>query len=252
MPYFLNTIEAGQTIEVHKSFTKFTGKIERSGKSKTTPEQIEKINEINAQNKLTRIINANFAFGDYHIIATYKKDLRADPEQAKKEIKKFLRQLKAEYKKVGSELKYVQVTEYKNKVIHHHLIINNVKGQNITTIVRKLWTRGTTHFTPLDNTGQYKTLAEYLIKETAKTYKEKNGGQMQRYSCSRNLKKPVTKTKIVKSNRWAADPKPIKGYYIDMDTLHNGVNPFTGREYQRYTMIKIPPIQKRRGINDRA
>lgn len=241
MAYFKTTITAGKTIEVHKSFTKFEGKRKRSGNCDLSPEQIEKINELNAEAKLARKINANFTEGDFHLILTYKKELRPLPHQAKKNICEFMRNMRREYKKFGAEFKYIQVTEYETTAIHHHLVINDVEGQRIEKLVRSLWKFGGPKFVPLDHSGQYRELAEYLIKETARTHKKKDGGQMQRYSCSRNLINPKPKTKIIKrATSWQADPKPIKGYYIDQNTLHNGVNPFTGREYQRYTMIKIP------------
>ena len=51
---------------------------------------------------------------------------------------------------------------------------------------------------------------------------------------------PTPKTEIIKkAQRWAADPKPIKGYYIDKDTVYNGIDLFTGREYQKYTMVRL-------------
>jgi len=52
---------------------------------------------------------------------------------------------------------------------------------------------------------------------------------------------PAPKTEIVKkAKKWLPDPKPMKGYYIDKDTIYNGVDPFTGRAYQKYTMVRIP------------
>ena len=80
-----------------------------------------------------------------------------------------------------------------------------------------------------------------MIKETDKTFKEEDSGVKQRYSRSRNLIVPQPKTKVVKrSDTWNKNPKPKKGYYIDMDTLVNGVNKWSGREYQSYTMIQLP------------
>lgn len=241
MAYFKTTITAGKTIEVHKSFTKFNGKKAKGCDGSLSPEQIEKINELNAEAKLARKINANFTEGDFHLILTYKKELRPLPQQAKKNVSEFMRSMRKEYKKFGADFKYIQVTEYETTAIHHHLVINDVEGQRIEKLVRSLWKFGGPKFVPLDNCGQYRELAEYLIKETARTHKKKNGGQMQRYSCSRNLINPKPKTQIIKkANSWQADPKPLKGYYIDPKSLFNGVNPFTCREYQKYTMIKIP------------
>ena len=109
----------------------------------------------------------------------------------------FWRRLKAEYKKNGEELKYIVVTEYKNKAIHHHTIINNPDGMNVTKIIKALWD-GIPKVNPLWSDGQYKELAAYLIKETDQTFKEEDSGVKQRYSRSRNLIVPQPKTKVVK------------------------------------------------------
>lgn len=238
--YFKTTIKAGKTIEVYKSFRKRTGVIERGDRKKLTPEEMDKINQLNAERKLRIKINANFQEGDPFITLTYRKELRPTPEEAKKHITKFIAALRKYYRKQNKELKYIVVTEYENKAIHHHLIINDVA--EIAKMVCQLWMFGRPDFKYLDSTGQYKDLAAYLIKETSKTYKknrEEGKGHKQRYSCSRNLVMPEPKTQEVKANKWTADPKPIKGYYVDQDTIINGLDPFTGREYQRYTLVEI-------------
>lgn len=240
MPYYKTEIKAGKTIEVIKSYSKRIGVSKsRSEKEKPTAEEMEKVNQKNAEAKLRRLINANFGYGDYHLVLTYKKELRPTPAEAKDRITKFLRVMRREYKKQGEQLKYIVVTEYKNKAIHHHLIINGI-DLNINKLLRQCWEYGTPHITPLDDTGQYKELAAYFIKETSKTFKENDGGAKQRYSCSRNLTKPIKKTTLIKkAEKWLEEPKPKKGYYIDKDTVYNGVNPFNGRPIQYYTMIKI-------------
>lgn len=240
MGYFKTSIKAGATIEVQKSYTKRIGAPERGGREKPTPEEIEKVNQANAERNLRIKINANFKVDDPFITLTYRKDERPDPAGAKKNIKKLIDGLRKEYKKAGEELKYINVTEYQNKAIHHHLLINDIEGIDVSKAVRRLWPFGRPDFKYLDDTGQYKDLAAYLIKETSKTFKEHDDGHRQRYSCSRNLIMPSPKTEIIKkATRWAADPRPKKGYYIDQDTVYNGVDPFTGRQYQRYTMVKI-------------
>ncbi|MCI1959161.1 MAG: hypothetical protein LKJ25_06015 [Clostridia bacterium] len=243
--YYKFTTVAGKTIEVRKSYCKSSRPKKTNYENLSlSPEQIEKINEANAKRKATREINANFKGGDYHLVLTYKKELRPTPKFAKKYIKKFLRALRKEYKKIGSELKYFQVTEYKNKAIHHHLVINSVEGVSIDKVVNRLWNYGRVKFSILDDTGQYKQLAEYLIKETSKTFREKDGGQMQRWSCSKNLIIPKPKVEKINAKTWSDNPKPKKGYYIEKDSVYNGTNPFTGGIYQRYTMIKLPVGKK--------
>lgn len=241
MAYLMTTTKAGRTVEVLKSYTKRLGVKNKAGKAKPSPEEMAKINELNAERTLRLKLNANFGEDDLFATLTYHPSKRPDPAGAKKNIKKLIDRLRAEFKKLGTELKYINVTEYQNKAIHHHLIINHIEGADVAKIIRKLWGFGRPAFKFLDGTGQYKDLAAYLIKETAKSYKEHDGGHMQRYSCSRNLIMPEAKTRIVKkANRWLPDPKPIKGYYIDQDTIYNGVDPFTGKMYQRYTMILLP------------
>lgn len=238
--YFKTSVEAGTTIEVTKSYTKRVGVKVRGGKEKPTAEEIEKVNQMNAERTLRLKINNNFGVDDPFITLTYRKDERPAPEQAKKNIKKLIDGLRKEFRKVGVDLKWVCVTEYLNKAIHHHLLINHIEGQDVCKWVRRLWKYGRPDFKYLDDTGQYKDLAAYLIKETSKTYKAKDGAKKQRYSCSRNLVMPTPKTEIIrKAKKWLPDPKPIKGYYIDKDTVYNGVDPFTGRAYQKYTMVRI-------------
>lgn len=241
MPYIRTEVIAGRTIEVHKGYTKRIGDHRpRKGKEKPTPEEMEKVNQKNAETKLRRLINANFGGGDFHLVLTYKRENRPDPQKAKENIAKFIRTLRKEYKKIGAELKYIHVTEYKAAAIHHHLVINDVDNHNVSKLIRKLWEHGNPKFTPLDYSGQYKRLAEYLIKETSKTYKERDGGHLQRYSCSRNLIKPITKTTIIKKvEKWADTPRPKKGYYIDKESIENGLNLWNGRPFQRYTMIQL-------------
>ncbi len=242
LAYFKTTVRAGKTIEVTKSYTRRVGPPCRGGREKPTPEEMEKVNQRNAERKLRLKLNAHFAEDDIFTTLTYRKDERPTPEQAKKNIKKLIDSLRKEFKKLGVELKYINVTEYKNKAIHHHLVINHIEGKDVAKMIRRLWKFGRPDFKFLDGTGQYKDLAAYLIKETSKTYKENKengGGHKQRYSCSRNLDMPPSKTEIVRrAVRWLPEPKPIKGYYIDKDTVYNGVDPFTGREYQRYTMVE--------------
>lgn len=241
MGYFKTTVKAGATIEVTKSYTKRIGTKARGNKEKPTAEEMEKVNQMNAERTLRLKINANFGVDDPFITLTYRKEERPTPAGAKKNIKKLLDSLRKKYKTMGAELKYINVTEYQNKAIHHHIIIDHVEGVDVSKWVRQLWKFGRPDFKYLDDTGQYKDLAAYLIKETSKTYKgNDDGGHKQRYSCSRNLIMPTPKTEIIKkAQRWAADPKPIKGYYIDKDTVYNGVDPFTGREYQKYTMVRL-------------
>lgn len=170
MPYLLKTWKFKNSIEIEKVFS---GRYGRHGyhikKEKPTKEEVEKINERNAVNKLRRLIKFNFCEDDWHLVLTYKKNERPMPEEAREILKKFIRSMRTAYKKAGYELKYIHVTEYHNKAIHHHMVINNMP--EITNLVKKYWTCGRPNFSPLLEEYTYGDLAEYLLKETKKTYK---------------------------------------------------------------------------------
>lgn len=238
--YYKKWIKAGRTIAIHKTYKKRTGVAERGKKEKPTKEEMEKVNQCNAERKLTLLLNANYKDGDFHLVLTYYEKYCPTPLEAKEQIGAFIDNMRKAYKKMGTPFKYVHVTEYLNKRIHHHLVINNIEDKNVTKLIKSLWEYGNPKFVLLNTEGQYKNLAEYLIKETSKTYKEKKDkAHKQRYSCSRNLIRPKEKESIVKADKWLADPKPPKGYYVDLDTLENGIDKWTGREYQRYMLVQI-------------
>ena len=241
MPYIKKEYICGDVIEVEKTHTGRYGAPgqRRQKKKKPTREEVAKQNEINAVKKLRRKMNNNFDLGDYHLTLTYKKEIRPEPEGARKILSQFLKKLRAVYKKHGAELKYIVTTEYKRKAIHHHLVINNTELLNVTMHVARLWEHGRPKFTVLDDTGDYSRLADYFIKETGQSFREPDNPNKTRYSCSRNLKEPEVKKTILKARTWREDPKPKKGWYIVKDSFYEGVNPVTGYRYQYYTMRRI-------------
>lgn len=234
--------KAGATIEVIKCIPKGC----RAGERRTTPEEMKMSNMRQAARKLARKINANFKPGDWHVVLMYKKDNRPDLKQAQKNMKKLIDGLRDLYKKNGFILKYIHVTEYYKKAIHHHLIINNVNdGKKTTTeYIRELWKgdgKGSKQFIPLYEDGEYRRLADYLIKETEKTFRDEASPVRQRYSCSRNLINPKPQSRMRETKtRWKKEPKPRPGYYIDKESLYNGTDKL-GYPYQRYVMIKLNP-----------
>lgn len=236
------------TIDVEKTHSGKYGApgCKRQKKKKATPEDIERQNEWAAIKRLARKINANFIADDLHVVLTYRKEDRPNTEEAKKILKDFVDCLRKEYKKKKLPMKYVITTEYLNKAIHHHIIINNgiEHGVNTMSLIRELWAYGRPKYVPLDDSGDYKLLASYFIKETSKTFRDKNSHQGTRYSCSRNLIIPEPEVEVIEANTFSKTPKPYKGYYIDKNSIVEGINPVTGYRYQHYTMIKI---NKKRG-----
>lgn len=225
------------TIQVEKGHSVRRKEYSHQKKKNPTPEQMKIYNENQAARKLNRKICANFEAGDYHIVLTYKVENRLTEKESRKELKKFLNNLRSDYKKAGQDLKYIITTEWRHSAIHHHLIINHIRGS--TEMVRKRWTRGRPKFTPLDDTGDYIKLAEYFVKETQKERVNGREKGKQSYSCSRNLIIPKPKIERIHAKDFKDEPKPIKGYYIIKDSVVNGITPF-GYKFQYYTMAKIP------------
>ena len=241
MPYYMKTVIAGDTKEVSKIQSARYGRkgIPRNINIHSTPEAVEKVNYKHAEAKLRWLINSNFKFNDIHLVLTYQKGKRPSPQESKKYLEKFLRDLRALYRKQGQELQYISVTEYQNKAIHHHLVINSFDMRLITP----LWPYGRARPTFLDDTGQYGQLASYLIKETSKTYQLEDAPYGKRWNASRNLKQPEVSMEIVERGSWRKEPQATVGYYLEKDKIVNGISEITGYPYQFYSMVKI---QRRR------
>lgn len=85
-------------------------------------------------------------------------------------------------------------------------------------------------------------MADYLLKETEKTFR--SSPEKQRYACSRNLIDPKPEKRIRRTKSgWQKDPRPRKGYYIIQDSLYNGFDKL-GYPYQRYVMVKTDPKEE--------
>lgn len=220
----------------------------RGQRKKPTKEEMEKVNRRNKVKKAERMIKANFSSGDYWTTLTYKPEEKPlTMEAAKDDFQKFQRKLRTRYKKEGEELKYWAWIEIGKKGgIHVHLIVNRVQKTDL--LLAELWTKGKIHNELMyeDTDGGFKQLVQYATKEPGE--KNENGkpnGMKEKWeSHSRNLKEPEMKKEIMKAGTFRKGIKEPKGYYLDKDSLEEGVNPFTGFKYRRYTLIKIEEDKK--------
>ena len=247
MTYVEKQYRCGAVIEVVRYVPReYRKTLPKEERRKKTKEEIDKANAIQAKQKLVRKINANFRPGDLFVTLTYPSDGRPSPEEAKKILKHFINKLRRLYRKAGAELKYIIVTEFENKAIHHHMIANNIRGENGSgsELISQCWKhsegKGAVRFESLYDDGDYEKLAEYLLKETEKTVKKKETAQ--RYTCSRNLvnPKPEKITRKIKAARWNPVPVPKKGYHIKEDSVYLGSDTF-GFDYMHYYMVKDKP-----------
>ena len=238
--YIQNRWKIKGEIEVENIFSGRYGKrTPPSERRAPTPEEQERINERQSARKLRRKIHANFDKEDLFETLTYGRDRRPDPKGAAHELRLLLNRLRGIWKRAGTDLRYIVVTEYKSKSIHHHLIVNDLPDGTGAKKIAQSWSRnGHANTKYRYEDGQYEQLAAYLIKETSKTFRNPDNPSKLRYSCSRNLVTPVAKTRILKRDDWPEEPRVPKGYYLEKSSLVNGVNKM-GYKYQYYRLIKI-------------
>lgn len=166
MPYVERVTKAGNTIEIERYFTSRYKKkgISRGDKVKPTKEEQEKVNTRQAERKLRILINANYGYGDYHLVLDYirrKGEPDRTPEQMRQDIDVFLRECRKEYRKAGLEFKYIHVMEIGKKgARHHHLVVNKID----TEILQRCWYKAyeghnRVKVFPLDDSGNYAELA---------------------------------------------------------------------------------------------
>ena len=230
---------AGAVISVMIKASIAGNKRRRRPRYNPTNESVIRNNDRLAVRKLAALINANFYPGDYHVTLTYAGEV-PDPREAKKIFDNFIRRMKREFQKEGKEFYWIAVTEYKNKRIHHHIVMSYIDFE----IIEKQWTRGHIFTSSLDRTRNYTKLAEYFVKETQKTFREPENATKRRWSASRNLKRPVVKRELVEARRLFEDPKPLKGYELCRDSIRRYEHPFTGMEHVEYQMVSTDPVPR--------
>jgi hypothetical protein len=225
----------------------------RAKRKKATPEQVRQQNRRNRETRMRRLIKANFRSSDLWITLKYPAGTKKSIEEAANDLKNFLRKLKRRYNRAGHDLKYIYRIEIGKKGgVHVHLIINRVNGSDL--MIQSAWQQGYFNITPMYETGDFKALAEYIVKEPPEdgqmmllddTEKKK----VTRYSTSRNLIRPVPETKEYKRRTVERlirnGIRPSAGYHIDEDSIVTGTNPYTGMSYIYYTEIRIRRTGKR-------
>lgn len=217
----------------------------RKKKKKPTTKQMRIINRQNKARRCRAYLLEYFKPEDMLLIYTYRvKDRPEDMQEALMDFQKVIRYIRREYKKRGYELFWVRNIERGTKgAWHFHLVINSIPDTG--NIIKGSWNKGWLHQVEIKNSEWYDedftALANYLTKDETTREKKKDGTLAKprikeaSYSHSRNmqLRKPK-KDKII---RWKKEVKPKKGYYIAR--IWEGINPYTGYRYRRYTMIRL-------------
>ena len=227
--FFRNSIEV---MEKHTGRYGAPG-MSRTKRKKPTPEQMAKQNQWKKERDIRWLLKENFDEHDYWMTLTYRREERpASLEAAKVQVQKFLRQMRSWYKRQGTDMKYIVITEYGSKGgVHHHIVVNRIPGADME--MAKKWPYGTPQYALLYLQGDFRKLASYIAKEPV------NEKTKKWYSRSRNLRKPQMKKQIMKRKTFSQEPFVPKGFYLEKETLYSGINPITGHPYRYYTLVKI-------------
>lgn len=236
---------------------KFAGKYgakgeKRAKRRKATPEQIKKQNQRNKEKYMRRLIALNFKAHDLWTTLKYPKGYRTEVDEVRGHLSKFLRKMKSWYKKIERVFKYIcRIEVGKKGGIHIHILFNRVEGAD--RMAQEIWEQGRASFTSLYEEGGCKALAEYIVKQPEEMegqlsmFPEKDRKRLNSYSSSKNLVRPQPERKHY--NKWTLrklvekGPTPTPGFYIDVDSIVSGVNPYTGMSYYYYTEY---PMKERR------
>ena len=244
MKYVRQTIIAGLTAirTIYSSTGERTPGLKRKARQNLTPEKVQAVNLRNAIKKLTAILNNNFSDGDYHITLTYREE--PDREEAKECLRKFKNNMRDRMKRREDPWKWVIATEYENERIHHHVVCN----REALDAVLDCWKHGHVHHIQLHTDGNYSDLAEYLCKETEKTFRDPDAMARQRYDRSRNLVVPEPKNETISRKEYEEElrfPSEISGYSIIEDTVSRYENELTREECLQCVMLSTGQPMKR-------
>ncbi len=230
----------------------------RSKRKKATPEQMVRQNQWRRETLVRRKIKVNFSPGDLWQTLKYPKGTRITYEQVKDDLRKYLRQMRGEYKGRGQPYKWICRIEIGSRGgIHVHMIVNRLNDPQADLIAQGVWekiTGGRINYTNLYAEGGYAKLAKYITKkpneEQAKHLKAYGADAvkgMVKYTSSRNL---IIPEPVRKRSHWRTIRKMViegikakEGYYVDPESVYYGVNPFNGMTYLKYTECRIGTLQ---------
>ena len=211
----------------------------RQPKKEVTPEMIAKRNQYNKERLCRWRLRTYFDINDYFVLLTFQKDKRPENMEEAVQIfgKKFIKKLREIFRKEGHELRWIRNIEVGTKNAWHiHMVVNRIP--DIDLYLRKCWGFGKVVCQLLYEKGEFAELAAYLTKSEKTDSRLKEAS----YSTSRNM--PLPDPEVKKYTRWKTwkDVKVPDGYYLDKNSFHEGINPFTGYKFRLYTLLKMREI----------
>ncbi len=147
------------------------------------------INCRNAKKKLAELIKCNFTNRDYIItFAYYKRKKAADICEVKKDLQNLFRRLKRLYSNWYKELKYIWIIKTHQK---HGIYLRIIMSGDLSSALEDdFFSSGRIDVRNL--TGNIDAYVEYELEKSPPTYR--------RWSCSKNLKKPI---EVAGGEKWS-------------------------------------------------
>lgn len=257
VPWYERRTISGRLMEVERYYATRDGrKISRSANVEESDDGQKVLNDRQAKNRLRRIILANFSPEDGDMHVTFTVSGEASRKTLDAMWKSFMAKLKAERRKRGlPECKWVKVPHCQSGRWHFHVVMSG--GMELNEL-QELW--GKQHrmsFSVLNLSDNYRGLCNYLLDEEKPRKGETEGSARQqrakykrRWSCSKNLAKPVVKKREISKRTVMQDPKAPKGYYLLPGWIKTA-DKFENR-YSYFECVWMGPMDekpKRRGRN---
>ncbi len=261
MAYWRDKWESDNSIEYELKYAgRYGAKGEqRAKKKKATPDQIKKQNQRNKENRVRRLLQANFYPNDLWITLKYPKGTRKSMAEAADEMKRFLRGMRKDYRIRGEAFKYIYRIEIgKMGGVHIHILLNRIWGADL--LASKNWAFGNADYSNVREEGGMAKLAAYIVKPMPEdsgqmSFLPEEKKQCVRYSTSRNLIRPEPERKHYSKRTVRTlienGPKASPGFYIDKDSIISGINPYTGYSYFRYRELALHPVRRRIRMPDK-
>lgn len=247
MSYVQKKYRCRNTVEVKQYHTARYGAPgqPRQKKIKPTPEAVKRQNQRRKEEHAARIIEANFAEGDYVRTLTFEPAQRpADMDEAKARFKAFYQKLRKEYRKRYFDLYWMANIECTPRGAWHiHFICNAIFGGS--DIIKELWPYGGVYDQLIrDITRSGKDLGSYIAKTPDSTVEGEHKVTEAKLTHSKNLVIPKAEEKVISGWKLKDAPRIPKGWYLIKESYFEGTN-MEGYRYRTYKLGRLKPLPPR-------
>lgn len=222
MPYYEKRTRSGRLLEIDRYFATRDGRrVSRAPNAEETEDNQQRLNDIQAANRLRRLMLANFDPERGDMFVTLTMGRITDREEAERAWRRWLAKVTRTRERLSlPECKWIKIPEQQSGRWHYHVIMSG--GIALQDLQRMWGTGNRVHASVLDMSDNYRGLSRYLTKaekhrrgsdtdENAKAAREKN---KRRWSCSKNLAKPETTKRVIAESTVRRLPKAPKGYRL--------------------------------------